>query len=419
MAPEELDAALARFAALRGGRPAERDHPLAMRHPPLPHIPALHFATQSCSPMRAVDRFFVELAAANPQLRARVGNPDELVSNRLGGVLQALRHRVCAPENPGEALDGQVITALNEEAVVAACLGNQGGLNLVASYEAFCVKMLGALRQTLLFARQQRQLGRPAGWLGWPLVATSHTWENGKNQQSHQDTTFCEALLGEMADGVRVLFPADHNSTLALLPAIYRSRGQLACLVVPKRERPCLFDAGQAVRLAEDGAVLVAEQGDGELLLIACGSYQLSEMLRAGARLAQAGHGYRLVYLQEPGRFRAARDALEGTALASDELRERLFPRARDRRVLLCHLRPEVARGHLWPLLADAGRSAALGFINRGGTLDVAGMLFANRSTWAHVLEACAGLLAVPLASLLGADELAALAGTGDPRVLR
>ena len=73
----------------------------------------------------------------------------------------------------------------------------------------------------------------------------------------------------------------------------------------------------------------------------------------------------------------------------------------------------------LWPLLADAGRSAALGFINRGGTLDVAGMLFANRSTWAHVLEACAGLLAVPPASLLGADELAALAGTGDPRVLR
>ncbi|WP_251360288.1 hypothetical protein, partial [Staphylococcus aureus] len=67
---------------------------------------------------------------------------------------------------------------------------------------------------------------RPAGWLGWPLVATSHTWENGKNQQSHQDTTFCEALLGEMSDMVRVLFPADHNSALALLPTIYRSRGQ-------------------------------------------------------------------------------------------------------------------------------------------------------------------------------------------------
>ncbi|MCB2551764.1 hypothetical protein KQ767_17045, partial [Listeria monocytogenes] len=34
---------------------------------------------------------------------------------------------------------------------------------------------LGAVRQTLLFARQQKEVGRPAGWLGWPLVATSHT----------------------------------------------------------------------------------------------------------------------------------------------------------------------------------------------------------------------------------------------------
>lgn len=419
VAPPALDAALARFAALRGGRPAERDHPLAARRPELPQIPALPFESAARSPMRAVDRFFVALVAANPQLRARVGNPDELASNHLDEVLRKLRHRVCAPENDGEALDGKVITALNEEAVVAACLGNQGGLNLVASYEAFCVKMLGALRQTLLFARQQRQLGRPAGWLGWPLVATSHTWENGKNQQSHQDPTCCEALLGEMADGVRVAFPADYNSTLALLPGIYRSRGQLACLVVPRHERPCLFDAAQAAQLAEEGALLVAEQGGGELLLIACGSYQLSEMLRAAERLAQAGHGYRLVYLQEPGRFRAPRDTLEESVVAGPELRERLFPRARSRRVLLGHLRPEVARGHLWPLLADAERSVALGFINRGGTFDVAGMLFANRATWAHVLEACAGLLGLAAASLLDNDELAALAGTGDPRVLR
>ena len=97
--------------------------------------------------MAALDRFFVELVAANPGLRPRVGNPDELASNRLGGVLKALKHRVCAPESAMEAVDGKIITALNEEAVVSACLANQGGLNLVASYEAFCVKMLGAVRQ--------------------------------------------------------------------------------------------------------------------------------------------------------------------------------------------------------------------------------------------------------------------------------
>ena len=420
VAPAELAAARELFAGLRGGRVLERDNPLARRQPAAPVLPALHYHDEDCSPMAALDRFFVELVGANPGLRPRVGNPDELASNRLGGVLQALKHRVCSPENDREALDGKVITALNEEAVVSACLANQGGLNLVASYEAFCVKMLGAVRQSLIFARQQKEAGRPAGWLGWPLVATSHTWENGKNQQSHQDTTFCEALLGEMSDMVRVLFPADHNSVLATLPAIYQTRGQLACMVIPKRERPAVFSQAQAEQLARDGAVLVEQLAGVEpLLLMACGSYQLAEMRRAAERLRGAGLAYRLVYVQEPGRFRAPRDHWEAQTLASPELIEQLFPPALRCRVLLTHMRAEVARGHLWPLLPEAGSSAVLGYRNVGGTLDEAGMLFANSCSWAHILDACAQLLQVPLSGLLSAAEMTAVKGEGDPRLLR
>lgn len=420
VAQEELQAARTLLARNRQGRPLERDNPMALRRPPAPVMPRLSFRDDSCSPMAAVDEFFVELVRANPGLRPRVGNPDELASNRLGGVLRALKHRVIDPENELEAVDGSIITALNEEAVVSACLANQGGLNLVASYEAFCVKMLGAVRQTLIFARLQKEAGRPAGWLGWPLIATSHTWENGKNQQSHQDTTFCEALLGEMNDMVRVLFPADHNSAMALLPSIYQARGQLACLVMPKRERPQFFDQAQAERLARDGAIVVEEyQGDDPLLLIACGSYQLSEMRRAAARLKEAECGYRLVYLQEPGRFRAPRDRWEIEALASEGVAERLFPDRLEMRVLLTHMRPEVARGHLWPILPDARKSSVLGYRNRGGTLDESGMQFANRATWANVLAACARLRNVPRTALLTPDEAAAVAGKGDPEIIR
>ncbi|PTU75387.1 phosphoketolase family protein [Pseudomonas mangrovi] len=420
VAPRELAAARELFLATREQRPLERDNALAQRAPAAPSIPLLGYRAESCSPMSALDDFFVALTQANPQLRPRVGNPDELASNRLGGVLKALRHRVCEPESELEAVDGQIITALNEEAVVSACLANQGGLNLVASYEAFCVKMLGAVRQTLIFARQQKEVGRPAGWLGWPLVATSHTWENGKNQQSHQDTTFCETLLGEMSDMVRVLFPADHNSALALLPSIYQARGQLACMVIPKRERPCHFDQAQAERLARDGAIVVDEQpGEGPLLLIANGSYQLAEMLRAAARLKDAGFAYRLVYLQEPGRFRAPRDRWEMDYVAAETLVEALFPERYESRILLTHMRPEVARGHLWPILPDARKSSVLGYRNRGGTLDEAGMQFANRACWANVLAASARLLDLPRTALLTPAEAAAVAGKGDPRLLR
>lgn len=417
VSPEELQKACAYFAE-RGSRPLERDNPLALRNPSTATIPPLHYQAAPCSPMSALDRFFVDLVQANPQLRPRVGNPDELASNRLGGVLKALKHRVNSPESELEAINGAVITALNEEAVVSACLANQGGLNLVASYEAFCVKMLGAVRQRIIFARQQKEVGRPAGWLGWPLVATSHTWENGKNQQSHQDTTFCEALLGEMSDMVKVVFPADHNSVLALLPGIYQARGQLACMVIAKRDRPCVFTADQAEQLARDGALVLAERaGDNPVLLIASGSYQLAEMQRAAVRLTEADCAWRLVYLQEPGRFRRARDQWEHESTASAELVAQLFPERYARRVLLTHMRPEVARGHLWPIMGEQSR--ALGYLNRGGTLDEAGMLFANRATWAHVLEASAALLNKPLGDFLSADEQAAVEGRGNPRCLR
>src|SRR5690606_4731639 len=120
-------------------RVRERDHPLARRAVPTPTMPALDWAAKGGrdqSPMQAIDQWFVELVKANPQLRVRVGNPDELRSNQMGSTLELLKHRADAPE-PGmpEALDGAVITALNEEAVIGAVLGNKAGLNLAVSYE--------------------------------------------------------------------------------------------------------------------------------------------------------------------------------------------------------------------------------------------------------------------------------------------
>ena len=403
-------------------RELERDNPLATRQPDLPTLPELQFEQLGTvlSPMTAADRFFAELVRLNPSLRARVGNPDELASNRLTQVLKSLKHRVIEPESAVESITGQVITALNEEAVVSACIGNQSGLNLVASYEAFCVKMLGALRQRLIFARQQKELGRPAQWISWPVIATSHTWENGKNQQSHQDTTFAEALLGEMNDVSRVVFPADYNSFMALLPSIYHSRGQIVCVVAPKRDHRTRFSAEQAQQLAQDGALVVAEvAGDNPVLLIANGSYQLVQLELAAQRLQEQGVGYRLVYVQEPARFRKGRDRYEVEIEVDSSLHKQIFPDHYTHRIALTHMRPEVFRGHVSSLLPHTATSRVLGYINRGGTLDDFGMLFANRCTWGHALQAYAQLSHSPLGQYLNADEAAAVSGTGDPTHLR
>lgn len=401
-------------------RVRERDHALATRDVALPIVPLVPERAPGgeSSPMEALDEQFVTIVEANPGLRVRVGNPDELRSNKLDRTLDFLKHRVQEPEHGvAESRTGKVVTALNEETVVCAALANKGGLNLVVTYEAFAPKMLGAIRQDLIFARHLGQAGRPPGWLGIPVVLTSHTWENGKNEQSHQDPTLAEALLGEMADVARVVFPPDAQGAAAALAHAYAQKGCITAMVVPKRVVPQVLTRAQAEDLARDGAVWLAGDASASLQLVATGAYQLQEMRRAHARLVERGIAASLAYLGEPGRFRAARDDTEAAYVHGDDAVARFFPAGMPR-VFLTHTRPEPYLGALRRIDDGPARTMALGYINRGGTLDVPGLLFANRCTWAHAVAAAAQVIDHPREHLLSEEECTAVDGRGDPRVL-
>lgn len=417
--PAELDVALGAFANHTAQqRTLESAHPMAHRHPSALHLPEPRWETTGSqgSAMTALDRWFVEFANTNPGLRIRIGNPDELASNKMGGTLALLKHRVNEPE-PGvpEHLYGAVITALNEEAVAAAALGNKGGLNLIVSYEAFAVKMLGLMRQEIIFARHQCQVGRRPGWLAVPLIVTSHTWENAKNEQSHQDPTIGEALLGEMSDTSRVLFPVDGNTTVAALHDVYAGRGQLACVIVSKRSVENLFDAEMAHRLVRDGAAhLIGDPAEAEVQLIALGAYQLEEAMKAQQHLADQGKRACVTVILEPGRLRIPRDAIEAEFVDDDVTVDALFPAGLPR-VILTHTRPEPMLGILRRIDSGPAKTRALGYISRGGTLDVAGMLFANRCTWAHAVDAAAAVAEWNRETLLDHAQRAAIDGVGNP----
>ena len=418
---EELAAARTAFAVHDAQeRVRERDNPLATRRPKTPTLPPPPSIQVggTLSPMAAMDSWVVELARANPSLRFRVGNPDELKSNQMGGVLSALKHRVNRPEPQApETVQGSVITALNEEAVIGAALGNKGGLNLAVSYEAFAVKMLGALRQDIIFARQQIEAGRPPQWIGVPVIATSHTWENGKNQQSHQDPTIGEALLGEMSDVSRVMFPVDGATSVECLRRVYADRGVVACIVAAKRAVPTIFDSAGAALALDHGAAHVEQVENVRLQLIAVGAYQLMQAQRAAARLRDRGLGALTTCILEPGRLRSPRDDFEASVTLSDSQLRSLFPPSLPR-VLVSHTRPEIMTGVLRRIDEGPTKLAAHGYLSRGGTLDAMGMLFANRCTWAHLLHSAAGLIGVSITELLSASEEAAVMGRGDPAVL-
>ena len=410
----------------------ERDHALAHRDVTLSQVPPPAPKTipdnrldasrwTRSSPMDAVDLAFVETVRTNPQLRPRVGNPDEMRSNRLVRTLEALKFRIIDPE-PGipEDVGGAIITALNEEAIASAALANKGGINLIHSYEAFGPKMHGVVRQEITFADQFKEAGHPARWLSIPLVMTSHTWENGKNEISHQDPALAESLLNEPSDISRVLFPADYNSAQAVMQGVYQSHGQIWTLVVPKQPViPDLFTREESELLMEQGAIrldwLSHHPSEGQLVITAIGSYHLEEAAHASNRLRERDIPHSVVYMLEPGRFRLPRNEREEAHLADQGLVSALYPDTLPARVFMGHTRPEPMLGVLQPLTTGHKRTAALGFLNHGGTLTTQGMLFVNRSTWAHALLEVARVLDVDRTTLLNEAEMAALDGKTSP----
>ena len=430
--PSELRESISAFQRhAQSGRPLERDNVFVDRNPQLsapPRIPSHELgygdranpAEWTCvSPMAAVDEVFATLVRDNPHLRPRVGNPDEMKSNRLLKTLEALKFRVTDPE-PGipESLHGAVITALNEEAVAAAALANKAGINLIHTYEAFGTKMHGVVRQELIFARNCHRAGRPQNWLSVPLVLTSHTWENGKNEQSHQDPSMADAMLAESISVSRVLFPVDFNSAAAVAARVFETRGQIWTIVVPKVDSiPNLLTPAEAKQLVDDGGLRLDwashEPEKAQVVLAAIGSYQLREVLTAARRLKEKGLPHLVVCIEEPARFRSKFAEDEVARRVPDEVRASLFPPSAAR-LFVTHTRPHSMWGIFGPQ-QSAGKMSVLGYVNEGGTLSTSGMLFVNSCSWAHCVEEVANLLGIPAERFLSEPELAALQGQLNP----
>jgi phosphoketolase len=221
-----------------------------------------------------------------------------------------------------------------------------------------------------------------------------------------------------MSDTSRVLFPVDGNTAVAALRDVYSGRGQLACVIVSKRDVENRFDADAANALVRDGAAhLIGDPADAQVQLIAIGAYQLDEAIKAHEHLARLGKRSCVTVILEPGRLRIPRDTIEAEFVDDDATVQSLFP-ANMPRVILTHTRPEPMLGLLRRIDGGPARTRGLGYICRGGTLDVAGMLFANRCTWAHAVDAAAAVAGWKREELLDGPRRAAVDGTGTSAAL-
>ena len=364
-------------------RVKEQDHALRCFDKLTLHYPPVHYAHpgKEASSLSQMDKWFTEFMKGNTEVRFRLGNPDEIQSNRMSEALTYLKHRVVAPEDKDtESTTGGVITVLNEETAISAALANKQGVNLVVSYEAFAMKMLGAMRQEAIFSRNLQLANRQPNWTSVPVIATSHTWENGKNEQSHQDPKFAENWLCEMADTAPVYFPVDANSALAVLKHTYQTYGRIAVIVAAKKPLPTVIPATDADQAVKDGMFIMEAAGDAMVQLIAIGGYQLQATLQAAQQLRQNAISCTVIALLEPGKFRAPRDTHEADYCHSDERLQALLPQCKVQ-VVVSHTGADVIAGVLRRLDLGPQRSAFMGYKNHGGTLNLEGLQRVNSQT--------------------------------------
>ena len=254
------------------------------------------------------------------------------------------------------------------------------------------MKMLGCCVETT--ARRQREVGQPPRWLPVLLVVTSHTWENSKNEKSHQDPTIGEAL-GEMSDTARVLFCRwQYRGRRAARRSCRARPGRL--VVCPSARRRGLR-RGAAQRLRATAARSSIRWRPTQL--VAIGAYQptprspRSATCRARpARLRERGARAR--------RPRVPRDAIEA-AFVVDDARVRRCSR-RSRRAC-SSATPAPSRCWACCDASTRPRAHACWATSAAAVRPTPGMLSANRCTWAHAVDACTAVAGWPREELLDA----------------
>lgn len=249
---------------------------------------------------RALGTFLRDVMRANAaSANFRVFGPDETASNRLGALFEATERAWMAERLPGDdhlAADGRVMEILSEH----TCQGWLEGYLLTgrhgwfSCYEAFIHiidSMFNQHAKWLKVTREGIPWRRPIASLNYLL--TSHVWRQDHNGFSHQDPGFIDHVVNKKAEVIRVYFPPDANTLLAVSDHCLRSRNLVNVIVAGKQPAPQWLDMEAAVRHCEAGIGIwewasndIGDEPD--VVMACCGDVPTLETLAAVAILREA-----------------------------------------------------------------------------------------------------------------------------------
>ncbi|MEK7672574.1 MAG: phosphoketolase family protein [Patescibacteria group bacterium] len=222
----------------------------------------------------------------------RIFCPDELESNKLGGVFEATKRAYMWPlKKTDENLspDGRVMEMLSEHSLQAWMQGYilTGRHGIFPTYEAFATIISSMLDQYSKFLKQSLKVKwrKP---ISSPLyLLTSNGWRQDHNGYSHQNPSFISNVLVKHGKFAQIYFPSDANSLLVAFEEAMKKQNSINVIVAGKTNLPQWLTLSEAREQAKLGIGVwefvggKAGSANPDVVLASCGDYVTREAIFA------------------------------------------------------------------------------------------------------------------------------------------
>lgn len=239
--------------------------------------------------MRMAGTYLKEVFRLNKkQKNFRLMSPDETYSNRLDEVFEETSRGFVWPhlaDDKDITRDGRVMEMLSEHNMHGLAQGYvlTGRHSVFTTYEAFAQIFSSMAHMYQKFLKYQVKMPWRSEISSMNYLLTSTLWRQEHNGYSHQNPSFMSGMLEKHNDFVKVYFPTDDNSMLAVMEETLSSKNQMNIITAGKTPEPRWLTFEQAKEELKSGLATwdFASDENPHIVVAGIGDYVTKEALAA------------------------------------------------------------------------------------------------------------------------------------------
>jgi xylulose-5-phosphate/fructose-6-phosphate phosphoketolase len=245
--------------------------------------------TIGSSSMRRIGLYLKKVFEVNKEKKNfRLMSPDETYSNKLDAVFETTARAYAGPKLPFDKdlePEGRVMEMLSEHSLQGLLQGYvlTGRHGVFASYEAFVQVVSSMADQYAKFLKIAIETPWRHDIPSFNYILTSSGWRQEHNGFSHQNPGFIDNMLQKQGCFVRVFFPPDANSALAVMRKCLLTKNVINVIVAGKTVEPRWLTPELAEKELDQGLAIwdFASDEDPDIVFSAAGEYLTKETLAA------------------------------------------------------------------------------------------------------------------------------------------